>query len=119
MASLAKRNGVTVRFAEYIHRVLSNDSHPFPLSDVSGRWQQLPVPNGVNPELLNDVRDECDAIVKAMLIWQNRFGENPDAKEEAPVLSDRSFDVTQTKSFEMNINWPRSEEHTSELQSQA
>ena len=106
IGSLAKRNGVTVRFAEYIHRVLSDDSHPFPLSDITERWQQLPIPNGGDSKLLKGVRDECDAIVKAMLVWQNRFGENPDAKEEAPVLSDRSFDVSQTKSFEMNINWP-------------
>ena len=107
MDSLSGRNGVAVRFAEFIHRVLSNESHPFPLSDICGRWQRLPVPDVVTAELVNDVRDECDAIVKAMLVWQDRFGENPDAKEEAPVLSDRSFDVSQTKTFEMNINWPK------------
>ena len=107
LARLAQREGVSVRFAEHVSRVLTDTSHPFPLSDVVDRWQRLPRPGRHDAALLKSVRYECGDIVQHMLSWQNRFGENPDAKEEAPVLSDRSFDVTRTKDFIMNINWPK------------
>lgn len=107
LGDLAKREGVSVRFAEHVSRVLTDISHPFPLSDVVDRWQRLAVPEQHNVALVKRVREECHTIVQHMLSWQDRFGENPDAKEEAPVLSDRSFDVSRTQDFIMNINWPK------------
>lgn len=41
-----------------------------------------------------------------MLDWQSRFGKNPDAKEEAPLLVAEMFDVSRFQEFDMNINWP-------------
>ena len=42
-----------------------------------------------------------------MLDWQNRFGKNPDAKEEAPLLAEDMFNVSRFQPFDMNINWPQ------------
>lgn len=107
MESLALSEGVAVRFAEYIHSVLSDASHAFPLSDIVERWQRLPAPNSPEPRILKATRESCEGITEVMYAWQDRFGQNPDAKEEAPVLDHRWFDASRTKLFEMNINWPK------------
>jgi hypothetical protein len=109
LAELALEEGIDVRFAEYLWALLNQHSHSFPTSDITERWQNLVasehrVPAG---QFALRVRRQCGQIHQVMLNWQTRFGQNADAKEEAPVLSVGRFDVERSKLFEMNINWPK------------
>ncbi|MCA9123328.1 MAG: DUF1592 domain-containing protein [Planctomycetaceae bacterium] len=112
LADLAAEEDIDTRFAQYIWSVLNRRSTSFPTSDVVNRWDALPVPdvpaNDLAPveELAKSVRLQCDEIHQVMYDWQTRFGQNADAKEEAPVLAVDSFVVDRSKRLEMNINWP-------------
>ena len=109
LAELAVEEGIDVRFAEYLWSLLNQPTLSFPTSDISERWQNLaPSEEGVPATQFADkVRLQCEQINRVMYDWQTRFGQNADAKEEAPVLSAGSFDVKGSKLFEMNINWPK------------
>jgi len=108
LASLAAEEGIEPRFAEYIDSVLTSPQPSFPTSDVVARWQALPTPTdaAAYSELEAQVRLQCDRIYQVMHGWQQRFGQNADAKEEAPVLDAASFRAARRQSFEMNVNWP-------------
>ena len=106
ISALANTEGIDVRFAEYIWTLLTRDSLSFPISDIVKNWQALPAPqNGRWNE--DEMRAYCDRLQKLVRDWQNNLGENPDAKEEARILEENSFDVTEMKLFEMNVNWPK------------
>ena len=114
LADIAVEEGIDVRFAQYIWSVLNQHSSTFPTSDIVKRWNTLAVPaadptNNGHPakELAKSVRLQCGQIQQLMHDWQTRFGQNADAKEEAPVLAVDSFDVDRKRLFEMNINWPK------------
>ena len=107
LASLAKNAGVSGRFAEYIHQVLSAPNPSFPTSRISAAWQTLPTPNGNDPTEVELAEQECQKIASLLRDWQNRFGANVDAKEEAPVLRADLFDVNRVQAFEMSVNWPK------------
>ncbi|MDA1017095.1 MAG: DUF1592 domain-containing protein [Planctomycetota bacterium] len=104
LAAIADRDGVDVRFAEFIHGVMQRRDHSFPTSQVVDVWQRLPIPK--HAEDLKSATQACREIAKVLMGWQNRFGSNIDAKEEAPVLRPGSFHVDRTLPFEMNVNWP-------------
>lgn len=108
IADLAVEEGIDAGFAQYIWTVLNRRSLSFPTSDIAARWDELPAPAATTPaqELAKSVRLQCDQIFQVMYDWQIRFGQNADAKEEAPVLAVDSFNVERSKLFEMNINWP-------------
>jgi len=106
LADLAMDEDIDARFAEYIWSVMTRPSHSFPTADVVARWQALPKPSGPDAELASRVRGLCDEIYQLIYDWQTRLGQNPDAKEEAPVLAEDAFHVVQSKRFEMGINWP-------------
>ncbi|MDA1050497.1 MAG: DUF1592 domain-containing protein [Planctomycetota bacterium] len=108
LADLAVEEGIDARFAEYIWSVLNKRSMSFPTSDIAERWNKLPLPSAdfQAKEFAEPIRLQCDQIHQVVYDWQTRFGQNADAKEEAPVLAVDSFDVERSKSFEMNINWP-------------
>lgn len=118
LSELAHEEGIDVRFADYIWKVLQTGQPLFPTSDIVARWQRLPVPEATGAASVNSVPDsatartfeqvrgQCQAIHRVILDWQTRFGQNADAKEEAPVLSVESFKVAASQRFEMNINWP-------------
>jgi hypothetical protein len=111
LASFAMEAGIDARFAEHIHRVLTQSNPSFPLSEISAAWQKLPEPvrgtTGTESAQVTDVEAQCKEIAKLLLDWQYRFGANTDAKEEAPVLRADLFDVQRTQLFEMNVNWPK------------
>lgn len=107
LASLAKNAGVSGRFAEYIHQVLSDSAPSFPTSKISAAWQRLPPPDRIDPGGGERAEQECQKIASLLRDWQNRFGGNADAKEEAPVLRADLFDVNRVQPFEMNVNWPK------------
>ena len=114
LADLAVEEGIDARFAQYIWSVLNQRSISFPTSNIAERWTHLPAPSAEIQDkdgfqakkIATSVRLQCDQIHQVMHDWQTRFGQNADAKEEAPVLAVDSFDVERSKLFEMNINWP-------------
>lgn len=106
LKSLAIKAGIDARFAEYIYSVLTAETPSFPTSEITAAWRNLPKPSGGSAQELQHVRTECEQIAQLLRNWQNRFGANTDAKEEAPVLRADLFDVQRTQPFEMNINWP-------------
>jgi len=107
LESLAKNAGINGRFAEYIHQVLSDTNPSFPTSRITEAWQNLPSPAGNDAKEVERTEQKCQKIASLLRDWQNRFGANVDAKEEAPVLRADLFDVNRIQPFEMNINWPK------------
>lgn len=108
LADFAVEEGIDIRFAQYLSSLLNQRNLSFPASDIADRWQNLPPPSSpiAAEDFATDVRRQCEQIHQVMHDWQIRFGQNADAKEEAPVLAADSFDVRRSKLFEMNINWP-------------
>ena len=106
MKSLAANAGLDERFAEYIYQTLTADAPSFPSSEIAKTWHRLPVPEDGKSTSLKAVTEACHKLAELLRSWQFRFGGNPDAKEEAPILRADRFNVQQTLPFEMNINWP-------------
>ena len=79
----------------------------FPSSHIVKRWQELPAPKPDGTFDKRQIRAGCEAVHQVMLDWQSRFGRNPDAKEEAPLLAADMFQISREQAFEMNLNWPR------------
>ncbi|MEQ9410963.1 MAG: DUF1592 domain-containing protein [Fuerstiella sp.] len=107
LASLATEAGISPRFAEYVYGVLIQPDPSFPMSKIADAWRNLPLPDRFVRQTFDDVRSRCEQISQLLHDWQNRFGSNTDAKEEAPVLRADLFAVKQAQQFEMNINWPK------------
>ena len=108
-ADVAKSTGLSPPFLKYIHELLQKRDLGFPTSEIAHAWQQLPPPPA-NPAgqqaFCTGVQERCQELAARVRHWQNRFGANADAKEEAPVLRADLFRVTRAQRFEMNINWP-------------
>ena len=107
VSQLAKSEQIDVRFARYIWSVMKQPRPSFPLSEIVAGWRRLPRPTRADRKMEKTVRARCAELHKLLRRWQSRFGQNPDAKEEAPVLNQEAFHVTQTKSFDMLVNWPK------------
>jgi len=106
LKSLADDAVLDRRFAEYIYQTLTTDAPSFPTSAITKAWHRLPVPVAGQSTNLKAVTEACHKLAELLRSWQFRFGGNPDAKEEAPILRADRFNVQQTQPFEMNINWP-------------
>ena len=107
LKSLAMEAGIDARFAEYIFGILTRPDPSFPMSKISEAWRNLPLPDPSGRQTFDEIRSGCEEISQLLHDWQNRFGSNTDAKEEAPVLRADLFAVKQEQQFEMNINWPK------------
>ena len=108
IAECAASVGLDARFAEYIHSVVTRPEPSFPTSVLAQAWRQLPrARKDFGRAEIADVAKRCEKISDLLLDWQNRFGANTDAKEEAPILRADLFDVSRTQPFEMNVNWPK------------
>lgn len=108
LTDCARDAGIDVRFAEYIYSVVTQPRPSFPTSVIVEAWAKLPsVREGTAAEETSDLLERCGRISQLLLDWQNRFGANTDAKEEAPILRADLFDVKRTQAFEMNVNWPK------------
>ena len=105
-AAIADAEGVDVRFADYIHRLVSRSDLLIPTSEIAELWRRLPPSSGDQPEVRDDIREECREIADVLRDWQLRFAANTDAKEEAPMLRADLFQVSDTQLFEMNVDWP-------------
>ena len=106
LESLAAEAGIGARFAEHIYGVLTQSKPSFPTSEIVEAWSVLPTPARAAQAEIEDAASKCEAIARLLRNWQNRFGTNTDAKEEAPVLRADLFDVNRIQPFEMNVNWP-------------
>ncbi len=111
LAALAAEVKLDARFVEYIDTLLTAGSQSFPTSRIVAQWRALPAPpaDGAPAELKAaeaDARSRCERINDLLQTWQNRFGQNADAKEEARVLAEDAFHVAPLQALEMNINWP-------------
>ncbi len=105
LADLAQQQGVQPRFAEYLWSVLTATPRRFPTSEIVKAWNALPVPRDDSQPTIDAIRSQCQQIQQQLRQWQDRFGQNPDAKEEPRVLAADSFRVARTCELEMNINW--------------
>ncbi|HCD03388.1 MAG TPA: hypothetical protein DER64_22975 [Planctomycetaceae bacterium] len=108
---LATAEGLDPPFLKYIHQLLQQRDLGFPTSEIARGWQQLPAPPvadgaAAQQAFCMQIRQRCQELAERVRHWQNRFGANADAKEEAPVLRADLFRVTRAQRFEMNINWP-------------
>ena len=108
---LATAEGLDPPFLKYIHQLLQQQDLGFPSSEIAHAWQQLPAPpvdagSAAQKAFCTRIQDRCQKLAERVRHWQNRFGANADAKEEAPVLRADLFRVTRVQRFEMNINWP-------------
>lgn len=106
LKTIARDEGLDARFVEHVWSVLTKKSPTFPTSEIISRWQSLPGPKSSGEQEQTAIRKRCQAIHDGMLDWQSRFGKNPDAKEEAPLLAAEMFEVSRFQEFDMNINWP-------------
>lgn len=113
--SLARDEGIDARFLEHVWSVLTMKSPKFPTSEIVSLWQKLPPPESPT-NWKPEIQKRCGKIHRTMLDWQNRFGKNPFAKEEAPLLSADTFDVSRFQSFDMNLNWPENETTQAHIQ---
>lgn len=107
LTQLADEAGIEPRFAAYIHNILTSGPQTFPTSEIVAAWRRLPVPEREDAGANERIVAECEAVAELLRRWQVRFGVNPDAKEEAPILRADRFDVQLVQPFEMNINWPK------------
>jgi hypothetical protein len=106
LVDLAAEEGIDRRFAEYIWSVLAQKDVSFPTSIIVKRWQTLAPPSGPIEDSTTAARQQCQELHQLVYDWQTRFGQNPDAKEESPVLNEAAFEVTPTKQLVMLIHWP-------------
>ena len=109
--TLATAEGLDPPFLKYIHQLLQQRDLGFPTSEIAHAWQQLAAPpaaadTAAQQAFCAQIQERCQQLAQRVRHWQNRFGANADAKEEAPVLRADLFRVTRAQSFEMNINWP-------------
>ena len=110
-SEVAKAEGLDPPFLKYIHQLLQQRDLGFPTSEIAHAWQQLPAPPDATDAAEQQafrtrIQARCQQLARRVRHWQNRFGSNADAKEEAPVLRADLFHVNRTQRFEMNINWP-------------
>jgi hypothetical protein len=107
MEMLAREAGLEPRFADYIYGILTSGASAFPASEIAAAWRGMSVPRDADAAAFDRAKVECDRIAGLLRRWQNRFGVNPDAKEEAPILRADRFHVQRVQPFEMNINFPK------------
>jgi mono/diheme cytochrome c family protein len=108
IADCAKSTGLDTRFVQYVHSVVTRENPSFPTSEIVNAWRKLPpARTDFGRADIADVAERCQKIAQLLFEWQNRFGSNTDAKEEAPVLRADLFDVKRTQLFEMSVNWPK------------
>ncbi|MEE3373316.1 MAG: DUF1592 domain-containing protein [Planctomycetota bacterium] len=109
--AVATAAGLDPPFLKYIHLLLQQRDLGFPTSEIAHAWQQLPAPPDATDDAAQQafcarIQERCQQLAQRVRHWQNRFGSNADAKEEAPVLRADLFHVKRSQRFEMNINWP-------------
>ncbi|HMC11402.1 MAG TPA: DUF1592 domain-containing protein, partial [Pirellulaceae bacterium] len=104
LAAVAGQEGISPRFVEHVHSVLTSKSVSFPTSEIVARWRQLPAPNA-DGALVQEARAACEELYRFMSDWQIRLAKAVGDEEEAPVLSENSFQVEKTHTFVARFAW--------------
>lgn len=69
VADLARREGVSVRFAEHIWATMNRPSLGYPASEVAARWRKLPAP-GPDPKAGEAAaRSACTGLQQFLTTW--------------------------------------------------
>src|SRR5262249_14737573 len=104
LATLATDEGLSPRFVEHVHSVLTSTSLSFPTAEIVSRWGQLPVPEAANDHVAEDPA-KCDELYRFMSDWQIRLARAVGDDEEAPILSESTIQVQQRHSFAARFAW--------------
>ncbi len=73
LRALAGREGITGRFAEHVRAVMNRKAAAYPINETIDRWRALPAPGADAAATVARVRQECDAITKALVSWPSWF----------------------------------------------
>ncbi len=104
LESLANDEGLPPQFVGHVWSVLNKPSLSFPTSEIVARWHQLPSPKSKN-QSLDETRAACDELYRFMTDWQTRLAKAVGDEEEAPVLSESSFQVEKDHKFFARFAW--------------
>jgi mono/diheme cytochrome c family protein len=105
LKDLAAREGVNLRFAEHIWRVVNKESLGYPSSEVAAKWRQLPAPGSDGKAAAAGVRAGCEEIQKFIVTWPSWLFARGDlaaggAGDESPLeFSDRTLSVKPVHRF--------------------
>lgn len=97
--TVAKDEGLSPRFVEHVHAVLTSESLSFPTKEIAARWRKLPLASD------DEVRAKCDELYRFMSDWQVRLARAVGDDEEAPILSENTIQVKQKHSFVARFAW--------------
>ncbi len=102
---LAAREGINLRFAQHIWRVVNNPSLKYPSSEVASRWRKLSTPRAEGKTNAEAARAGCEEIQKFMVTWPSWLFARGDlaaggAGDESPLeFSDRTLNVKTSHQF--------------------
>lgn len=99
LETVAKEEGLSPRFVEHVHSVLTSETLSFPTKEIATRWKKLPLASD------EDVRAKCDELYRFMSDWQIRLARAVGDDEEAPILSENTIQVRQKHSFVARFAW--------------
>ncbi|MFN0111506.1 MAG: DUF1592 domain-containing protein [Blastocatellia bacterium] len=101
LKQIAGKEGITLRFAQHVWKVMNTTSLGYPTSEIVARWQKLPAP--ANNE--SAVRAGCEELQKFMVTWPSWLFARGDvaaggAGDESPLeFSDRTLSVKTVHRF--------------------
>lgn len=108
LSELARREGVSARFAQHIWSVVNTPTLNYPSSEAVARWRKLPAP-GVNAKETTTVaRAQCAEIQKYVVTWPSWLFARGDvaaggAGDESPLMfTDASLKVETSHHFTYN-----------------
>lgn len=109
LAALAKKEGISARFAEHIWAVLHQPSPSYPTTEVVARWRDLSAPSGHAAA----VRAGCEEIQKFLINWPRwlfaagELAEGGRGDERALILTDASLKPSVKHHFTFNMRRKR------------
>ncbi|MDQ1469505.1 MAG: hypothetical protein QOJ99_985 [Bryobacterales bacterium] len=108
LTELAKREGVSAKFAQHIWTVVNSQTVGYPSSDAVSKWQKLPAPGPDFKATDAAVRAGCLEVQKAVTLWPSWFFARGDAAaggagdEDPLVFNDISLKAEATHAFRFN-----------------
>ncbi len=108
LQSLAKREGISPRFAQHVWSVMNRASLGYPTSEMAARWRKLPVPGPDAHASTAAARTACQELQKYVTTWPLWLFARGDvavggAGDESPLIfSDESLKVDPLHHFRFN-----------------
>lgn len=107
LAKLARGEQLSVRFVEHLWDVFNEPAFTFPTSEIARAWRALPVPEGNDAALAEEVRSKCDKIYTQLRDWQSTLAQAAGDEEEAAVLTDGVIQVSPKHVLKADLQWPQ------------